>query len=539
MIAKTNPFKLLGPLGDSKEPSNLRRFTLTNNTGAESHGSACPQSFIELLCQLQRCVEDTHDLPRASTPQPAFSNVTTFFSDASFTPRLPVNFLPLSQSVYSEHSDAQGVREQANGGTQQQNLPIIQLGTNKTGYPTTVQSDAILRAHQTLRTESPAHESNAHIHQALYGHRDTIHRFEAGHAGHQTHEVTRFRENNVTIRSNVETRTGAFDTYKGAEDSFLYNTAGDARETRKDSMVPTSSHVHGTEPQRTGVMLHTPSVLMTGRQKTQGVSDQSFSPSNSDRTDMTIDRGIKLGTAEESLRAVLHTAHHGSGKTQVFPTFETLDGTAGEQVPRDHSTAKMRQYNPVLHSEVTANSLNQALDKMLSGHGVQQSPLNTQAKRNTGAQPESVVETSARTNSPVMEFSRMGLDTLVRALSMRMNQDVSEIRFRVKPEHLGELVVKVRMEGGKLAAQAEVAHPAVKAALEQQLPQLRELLSSRGIDLERFDVHAEREGERGNEKKERTMDHARDGDREDSSISGGTGSNGTRSLGYNTIELIF
>ncbi len=81
------------------------------------------------------------------------------------------------------------------------------------------------------------------------------------------------------------------------------------------------------------------------------------------------------------------------------------------------------------------------------------------------------------------------IDQVVKEAALQVNGETSEMRITLVPASLGEVTLNVRMEGGQMQAQIDVTHAAVKAALEVNIGQLREALSSRGIDVQRLDVY--------------------------------------------------
>lgn len=210
------------------------------------------------------------------------------------------------------------------------------------------------------------------------------------------------------------------------------------------------------------------------------------------------------------------------------------DGTSSDAGNSGNSRGSTLQEVTVLHL-----SNNHTGEKPLFTNILQQTQQIAQVKNPSAMVPEITLERTAAKPAEMLELPRTALNDIVRAISMRHGQDSSEIKFKLKPEHLGELVIRVRMEGGKMIAQAEVAHASVKAALEHQLPQLREMLASKGIDLQRFDVYSEKHSGNENEKDSRWPRHPEDRSKGESPIGTSDPYQTKRSLGYNTIELVF
>lgn len=135
------------------------------------------------------------------------------------------------------------------------------------------------------------------------------------------------------------------------------------------------------------------------------------------------------------------------------------------------------------------------------------------------------------------ELSKSVIDQITKELTFRMKDNVSEIRVLLKPESLGEVVVSMQMEESKITAQINVDQSNVKAAVEAQLPQLRQTLAERGIDIHRIEVFvADQSLARESRDQQSGKSKKRGGniigsEEHDLNYS-------PRSLGYNTIELL-
>ncbi|HMM21562.1 MAG TPA: flagellar hook-length control protein FliK [Selenomonadales bacterium] len=66
----------------------------------------------------------------------------------------------------------------------------------------------------------------------------------------------------------------------------------------------------------------------------------------------------------------------------------------------------------------------------------------------------------------------------------------SEMVIKLKPEHLGELTLKVAIEGGTVSASFHSANSEVRAAIEATLPQLKQELSNQGLKVDYVGVYA-------------------------------------------------
>jgi hypothetical protein len=136
------------------------------------------------------------------------------------------------------------------------------------------------------------------------------------------------------------------------------------------------------------------------------------------------------------------------------------------------------------------------------------------------------------------DTARDVVDQVVKGLALKVQGDLSEVRIRLEPESLGEVVVNMRMENGKLQAQIDVSQAGVKGVLDGNLGQLRQSLSVRGIEVQRLDVvFSGGSGARGSDggHGERQRRH---GSRQDLVADAVEQYQTGRLLGYNTMEMV-
>jgi len=80
------------------------------------------------------------------------------------------------------------------------------------------------------------------------------------------------------------------------------------------------------------------------------------------------------------------------------------------------------------------------------------------------------------------------IDQLLAGAKVLRRGPVTELQVQLKPESLGRVDLKVSMENGVLSARILVDNPGVKAALEANLPQLKQSLADQGIALQGMTV---------------------------------------------------
>lgn len=77
---------------------------------------------------------------------------------------------------------------------------------------------------------------------------------------------------------------------------------------------------------------------------------------------------------------------------------------------------------------------------------------------------------------------------LRKQISVLKDGEMTQLRVRLKPEHLGQLDIRIISENGKVTAQIMTSTMLAKEVLELQLYQLRAALTQQGIQIERMEV---------------------------------------------------
>ena len=129
------------------------------------------------------------------------------------------------------------------------------------------------------------------------------------------------------------------------------------------------------------------------------------------------------------------------------------------------------------------------------------------------------------------------MDQVSKNLSLNLHNNSSEVRIAMKPESLGEVVMKVKMDDGKVSAQINVNNVNVKAILDANVAQLHDTLLSRGIEVQRIDIVADGQAAFGSSSgQNKPKQKSQQRDMPDVTALGQYES--LRTMGYNTIELI-
>jgi flagellar hook-length control protein FliK len=89
-------------------------------------------------------------------------------------------------------------------------------------------------------------------------------------------------------------------------------------------------------------------------------------------------------------------------------------------------------------------------------------------------------------------------DELGTKLTWMAHQGIESASLQLSPEHLGPLQVSISVHDGQASVWFGAAQPDTRAALEQSLPQLRQLFASQGLSL--ADAGVSRESPRGQDR---------------------------------------
>lgn len=99
-----------------------------------------------------------------------------------------------------------------------------------------------------------------------------------------------------------------------------------------------------------------------------------------------------------------------------------------------------------------------------------------------------VKELNAKTNMTSEVNKDSIIDQVIEHAKLLLKDDKSEIKIKLKPEILGDLLLKVEVEKGVVAAKAIVDNYKTKEIIEANFIQLRESLKEQGFDIKTFEV---------------------------------------------------
>jgi flagellar hook-length control protein FliK len=107
----------------------------------------------------------------------------------------------------------------------------------------------------------------------------------------------------------------------------------------------------------------------------------------------------------------------------------------------------------------------------------------------SGAQLKQVAGMEARISQTL---ARMTDETVMEQVTGKLQSVVrsgmSDVRIQLRPESLGEVSLRIRMEGDVVLAKIEVQNQQVKEIMERNLPMLKDALASHNIGTGSFDI---------------------------------------------------
>ncbi|MCC5866882.1 MAG: flagellar hook-length control protein FliK [Gammaproteobacteria bacterium] len=242
----------------------------------------------------------------------------------------------------------------------------------------------------------------------------------------------------------------------------------------------------------------------------------------------TADEAVDAANPEFALvlaalnQPVVMTAAPGGAAVHALAARNAADGQAGRTMPPDGNLLPLAEFSQALAQAddddgLLRNAGMLATAARLGGHAAGDPLASTFGqqllRRDSGGVDAglpglagSAVRTGlAAVMVPVgqagaaMSPQQPGFDqALAQRVLVFAQQGIQDARVRVHPEHLGPIEIRIRLEGDGLQVSMASPHAAVREALENALPRLRETLAEQGLDLGHAEVGG---GERDEQRK--------------------------------------
>lgn len=139
-------------------------------------------------------------------------------------------------------------------------------------------------------------------------------------------------------------------------------------------------------------------------------------------------------------------------------------------------------------SKELITSLGQAKDKG-SKIEIESSTTGLNEQFQAKIQPENSVQTASSSTSTPPRLEQSVFQQVVEKMHFQSVGEHHEVRIQLKPDHLGEVKIKLAIEQGIVTAEFVIESQAVKEILSAQLPELRQALQQQGINLGQVDVN--------------------------------------------------
>lgn len=101
--------------------------------------------------------------------------------------------------------------------------------------------------------------------------------------------------------------------------------------------------------------------------------------------------------------------------------------------------------------------------------------------------PSALTAIEAPTPTPDLDSGDFD-DAIGARVGWLADQKIGHAHIRISPDHMGQIEVKLQMDGDRVHASFTAANADVRHALESSLPRLREMLGEQGLQLSHADV---------------------------------------------------
>ena len=115
----------------------------------------------------------------------------------------------------------------------------------------------------------------------------------------------------------------------------------------------------------------------------------------------------------------------------------------------------------------------------------------SQARRSEGAAPVVLSEKSPAAGASRSAFSTLLSERIAEAANQPSASSGDRIRIKLRPPHLGDLVIELRLAGGRLRGRIVAETEAARDAIGSHLDDLRRRLERRGIRVGELEVGVE------------------------------------------------
>ncbi len=193
-----------------------------------------------------------------------------------------------------------------------------------------------------------------------------------------------------------------------------------------------------------------------------------------------------------SLREQQNQQKRGVGETLVSEFSSELNQKGQTQTPVDHiaTPRSVETQSPSANVSVAATlaATGNASDGLVEVfHPDFSTGVKGEGAHGTSVVPNTDPSFITLKNGETMPMARV-VDQTIQHLNLHARGDSSIVTVRLHPEELGELNIRMVMEGDQLKLQIQAQNQQVREILEQNFPRLRTAMEEQGVTVEDFQV---------------------------------------------------
>ena len=189
--------------------------------------------------------------------------------------------------------------------------------------------------------------------------------------------------------------------------------------------------------------------------------------------------------------------------------------------------------------QITTENKESSVDGELKDFTVVAGQPDSEAKTKTVKAEAEVDET----NFKEIFQQKVNADEIIKQVQAKLNvraagnDNYSEIRFRLNPDNLGEVSMKITMENNSLTARMRVENESVKEVFEANFAELKKALDVQGVKVEKIEVTLKNDTSNMGNFSESNSTHERDNKRNSNPFSRGSGNSNANKENDNNITL--
>lgn len=297
---------------------------------------------------------------------------------------------------------------------------------------------------------------------------------------------------NAVARSEAERRVDANKVSENASPlpHPLAQGADDSAQTTAPAELNQSASVRTEQPALSGAAKPSDNSPLPGAIPSVPVTE-STTGEVSDLDPVTLQARLDAVQAQEAMRSGTESR----GPTQLVAPTGPADTSQARQSQLDASSVAGRAGEGAARVDLAAMS---ASGSGTGGAGADAEGGDSNSKQDSGAQTAAVQNAQSRTaqSVPTQAQTQAQLDAHQQLLTPRWGQAVGErmimmaqhgprsAQIQLDPPELGSMQIRVHVQGqDQISVSFTSANPAVRDALEQQMPRLREMLAEQGLQL--------------------------------------------------------